>query len=233
MIDDISEREERPAYVQFETRTAEDKPATLAQGRYVAREFEVVKVTPAYSKDSIEFKVSSWLADIDRNLRDGRISEKWAEYWRESYKRWKDGQELPLIGTPIRGWGVISPSQQETLIRMNCKTVEDLAAVTEEGMRRMGMGALDLKNKAQAWLKSMADHGGSTLKIASLEQENAVLKVSIETLEKKVAALVAALPADDAPPISYDNVHEITSSDLLAGDASEEPARRKHRKAAA
>lgn len=228
MLDDISERKERPAYPRFETRTEEDKAASVREGRYVVREYEVVKLTPSYSKDSIEFHVQTWMDDIEKNLRDGRIPEDWAKFWRDSYKNWKNGQELPLNGTPIKGWGVISQAQQENLIHINCKTVEDLAAVNEEGMRRMGMGALDLRAKAQAWLKSMNDHGGATIKIASLEQENAVLRTSVESLEKKVAALMAAMPADDAPPISYDNVHEITSSDLLA----DEP-KRKHRKAAA
>lgn len=45
-LQDISDREERPAYVSFEMRVTEDKAASKAAGRYVAREFEVVKVTP-------------------------------------------------------------------------------------------------------------------------------------------------------------------------------------------
>jgi hypothetical protein len=228
MIEDISERKERPAYVQFETRTEEDKAASARENRYVVREYEVAKLTPPYSKDSIEFHVDTWLADIEKNLRDGRISEDWAKYWRDAYRNWKSGQELPLSGTPIKGWGVISQAQQESLIHINCKTVEDLALVNEEGMRRMGMGALDLRNKAQAWLKSMNDHGGATLKIAALEQENAVLRTSVESLEKKVAALVAAQPADE-PPISYDNVHEITSSELLDAAEPAAPTRSRRR----
>lgn len=227
-FEDIVERKERPSYVQFETRTSEDKQASAAAGRYVAREFDVAIVTPPYSKDCVEFKIEQWLSNIDRNLRDGRIPKEWAGHWRESYKRWKDGQELPLNGTPIKGWGVISAAQQASLIHLNCKTVEDLAAVTEEGMRRIGMGALDLRTKAQAWLKSMADHGGSTIKIAALEQENAVLRTSVETLEKKVAELMARV-TDAAPPVSYDNVHEITADDIL-GDPV--PEKRRHRRTA-
>lgn len=218
-IEDISDRKERPAYVQFETRTEEDKAASARHGRYTFKEFDVAIVTPPYSKDCVEFKVEQWLLNIDKNLRDGRIPEEWAKHWKESYQRWKDGQELPLNGTPIKGWGVISPAQQASLIHINCKTVEDLAAVNEEGMRRIGMGALDLRNKAQAWLKSMNDHGGATLKIAALEQENSVLRTSVESLEKKVAALVAA--ADPAPSdqlASYDNANEISSAELLAED---------------
>lgn len=227
-VEDLQDRKERPAYVQFETRTTEDKAASAAQGRYVTREFDVAKITPPYSKDSIEFKVSNWLSDIEKNLRDGRIPEEWAEYWRESYKRWKAGQELPLSGTPIKGWGVISLSQQENLIHVNCKTVEDLAAVNEEGMRRMGMGALDLRNKARAWLESMKNHGGVTLKVSALEQENSVLKTSVESLQKKVEEMQALLQAHavqgGAAPI--DDTASISASDLLDDPV---PAKRRGR----
>lgn len=110
---------------------------------------------------------------------------------------------------------------------MNCKTVEDLAEINEGGMQRIGLGAHDLRNKARAWLQSMLDHGGTTIKIASLEQENAVLRASVETLEKKVAELAARIPEDAAPPVSYDNVHEITADDIL-GDPV--PEKRRHRR---
>ena len=132
-----------------------------------------------------------------------------------------------MSGTPIKGWGVISPAQQASLIHMNCKTVEDLAEINEGGMQRIGLGAHDLRNKARAWLQSMLDHGGTTIKIAALEQENAVLRASVETLEKKVAELAARIPEDAAPPVSYDNVHEITEDDIL-GDPV--PEKRRHRR---
>ncbi len=97
-------------------------------------------------------------------------------------------------------------------------------------MQRIGLGAHDLRNKARAWLQSMLDHGGATIKIASLEQENAVLRASVETLEKKVAELAASIPEDSAPVVSYDNVHEITTADVL-DDPS--PEKRRHRRTVA
>ena len=108
---------------------------------------------------------------------------------------------------------------------MNCLTVEDLAGANDEGLRRMGMGAIDLRNKAKTWLSSMSDHGGVTVKMAALEQENAVLKASVDTLQKQVDALIAAVK-NDAPQITqyYEpEKNEISASDLL-DDEPKQPA---------
>jgi len=214
-VGELSEREERPSYVQFETRTTEDRAASAREGRYVAMDFDVALVTPPYSKDCVEYKVTQWLTNIERNLREGRIPEKWAEHWKESYKRWKAGQELPLSGTPIKGWGVISPAQQANLIAMNCRTVEDLAEANDDGLRRMGMGAVDLRNKARTWLASMKDHGGVTVQMASISQENEVLKTTVEALTKQVESLKAMVRAEPQQVEYKPQSSEITSADIL------------------
>lgn len=225
-IGDISDREERPSYVQFEIRTVEDKNASVREGRYVARDIDIVLVTPSYSKDCVEYKVDQWLMNIERNLREGRIPQTWADHWKESYKRWKAGQEIPLKGTPIKGWGVISPAQQATLIAMNCRTVEDLADANDDGLRRMGMGAIDLRQKARTWLASMTDHGGVTVKMSALEQENNVLKTSVEALTKQVEALKLMVDNEPRTVERQESSHEITASDLIEDSPAPPPARR-------
>ena len=214
-VGELSGREERPAYVQFEVRTVEDKVASIREGRYAAKDIDFALVTPAYSKDCVEYKVDQWLANIERNLRDGRIPQTWADHWKEAYKRWKSGQETPLNGTPIKGWGVISPAQQATLIAMHCLTVEDLANANDEGLRRIGMGAVDLRNKAKTWLSSMSDRGGVTVKMAALEQENEVLKTTLETLTKQVEALKSMVKAEPQRVQYHQEPNEITAADLL------------------
>lgn len=196
---DLASREERPAHVWFERVAIEDKAASLAAGRYVAKDVDYVNVTPAYSKDCFRSKVESWLETVERDVQAGRTPERWMEHWKEAYRRWQNGQEMPLTGTPIRGWGLISPAQQETLIRMNCLTVEDLADTNEEGMRRIGMGALDLRNKAKAWLATLVDHGPVAIKVAELEKENANLTTQVGTLMEQVMALSSQVKAMQRP----------------------------------
>lgn len=212
-VGDVSNREERPAYVRFERRPIEDKEASLREGRYVAKDVDFALITPPYSKDCVEQKVTRWLEDLDRGARDGRIPQQWVDLWKDGLNKWKNGQEIPLHGTPILGWGVISPAQQKMLIAINCLTVEDLAQVNDEGMKRIGMGGLELRNKAKNWLNSVKDHGGITIQMTALEQENHNLKASIEGLKAQVEALKGMIPTHQ--PIQAFSPEEITADDIL------------------
>lgn len=216
-LGDVSNREDRPAYVRFERRPLEDREASLREGRYVAKDVDFALVTPPYSKDCVEYKVTTWLTNMERNVRDGRIPEKWADMWKDALQKWRNGQEVPLNGTPILGWGVISPAQQQTLIAMNCLTVEDLAQVNDEGLKRIGMGGLELRNKAKNWLSSVKDHGGLTLQMSALQQENINLKASVEGLKAQVDALKSMIPQNQ-PTQVFHPPNEISASDLLEPD---------------
>jgi hypothetical protein len=192
IVGGLPERTDRKAYVRFELVPAEDKPASLLAGRYIAKDVEFALTSPPYSKDVVRQKVTTWLTTMEDNVRNDRLPRQWQDEYLADLAAWRKGQDIPLQGTAIRGWGVISPAQQENLIRINILTVEDLAGINDEGARRIGMGSLDLKNKAVAWLAQLTDKGPLTQEIASVKQENATLKASLATLEEQVKALVAA-----------------------------------------
>jgi len=178
-------KEDRPAYVTFERRAKEDRNASIEAGHYVSKDVDVAIITPPYSKDRIEQEVPDWLASLEANVAAQRLPGAWRDKYKAAYQAWKDGQEIPLDGVPIKGWAILSPAQQSNLIAIGVKTVEDLAAINDEGMRRYGMGALDLKNKASAWLNSAKDSG----KVA---QENAALKSRVDALDAQVQELMEA-----------------------------------------
>lgn len=190
-VGEMLDRKERPAYVRFERIAVEDKAASLAAGHYVGRDVDIANITPPYSKDVFKIKVPQWFAQLEQDMQNDRIPTEWVKSYKESYNAWRNGQEMPLSGTPVRAWGVISPAQQETLIQMNILTVEDLAAINDEGLKRIGMGSLDLKNKAVAWLSQLNDKGPLTQEIASVKADNAVKSGQIETLTRQVAELTS------------------------------------------
>lgn len=213
-VADVMERKERPAYVRFETRPIEDKAASLEKGHYIARDVDYVLLTPPYSKDVNIFKVEQWFKQLEHDQMAERIPRSWVENYKQAYQAWKRGQELPLNGTPIKGWGVVSPAQQETLIRMNILTVEDLAKVNDEGIKRIGMGAVDLKHKADAWLSQLSDKGPLTQEIASVKARNRELEIAIAALTKRVEDM-SKEKGPSAGGVVAPAADEITASELL------------------
>jgi hypothetical protein len=90
--------------------------------------------------------------------------------------------------------------------------------INDEGIRRIGMGGVDLKRKANAWLAQLQDKGPLTQKVASVEAENDQLRMQVETLAKQVSQLMTATqaPASVGPTV-------LTASDLID---EEEPVKR-------
>lgn len=201
-------------FVRFEQVAMENKAASLELGHYVAVDVDMAYVTPPYSKDIMKYKVKQWLDQLEVDCQNQRIPREWVEQYKKQYAYWKEGRELPLNGIPIKGWGVISPAQQETLIKMHVLTVEQLAVITEEGIRRLGMGGVDLKNKAEAWLKSLKKSGAITMELSELKAENARLKANQSVMESKIDELTRLVSAQSSitaqsTPLSIDSIDEL------------------------
>lgn len=212
-VGEMIERKEKPAYVRFERMAIEDAVASRSAGHYVARDVDYALITPPYTTDVFKIKVEQWRKNLAQDVANSRIPQEWVDRYMDAYDRWKRGQEIPLDGTPIKGWGVISPAQQETLIRMNILTVEDLAGINDEAIRRVGMGAVDLKHKAAAWLSQLHDKGPLTQEISALKSENDLLKANLANLQKQVEALMAK--EAQQPVYQLQGTEEITASDIL------------------
>ncbi|MBM3491275.1 MAG: hypothetical protein FJX68_12670 [Alphaproteobacteria bacterium] len=212
----ISRREIRPAYARFERTAIEDKVASRAAGRCIMKHEDIVYLTQIGSRDATPVKVAGWWDRLDQQIATGQIPAEFKERYRRAYDAWCKNQEEPADGTPIKGWGVITPAQQETLLRSNIRTVEDLAVLNAEGMQRIGMGANDLRRKAAAWLAQLQDKGPLTLEVSALKAENERLKTDHGILAAKVEQLTALLeqrvtvaqPAPAAGVISADDLFD-------------------------
>ena len=186
-VGDMLDRDEdRPAYVRFERRAVKDSEATLAAGHYKSKDEDYALITPPYSKDLVEKKVATWFKQVEANVVSGRVPEKHFHLWKETYKRWLEGQDAPVNGTSVKDWNTLSPAQCKNLIGAGCRTIEDLAQANDEAIRRIGMGAHDLKNKAKAWLQAAKDHGPLTMEVESLKKENDTLKASLDALQEQM-----------------------------------------------
>lgn len=170
-------KEDRPAWVQFEVRAVQRRND---KGELVSVDVNFALVTPPYSRDCVELIADEWLAQCDVDVNAGRLPGAWRDQWKAKYEAWKKGQELPVDGMPLKNWSLITPAQLKNLLHLGHRSVEDVAGMNEEGMRAFGMGGLDLKNKAVAFLKAQSGPG----KVAA---ENSALKVKLTELEQTVA----------------------------------------------
>lgn len=184
---------DRP-YVAFYTETIPDPVRTKQDNmaRFKDQDYVVVTV-PGDTKSNFKDKVESFFIKKKEEVESGRLPQEWVDDWQRSYQKYKKNEEIPLNGTPIKGWKLMTGRQQEEMVRMNVLTVEDLANLSDEGMRNFGMGALDLKRKAKAWLEQNSSHEAGALKLAGLERENESLQGQVKSLAEKIEELEKAM----------------------------------------
>lgn len=224
------DRKDVPAWVRFERRPIEDRAASQRDGKYIAKDVDYALVTPPYSKDVFEQIATEWLDQMRRDAKAGRLPQEFYERYTRAYEAWKRGEELPVDGTPIKGWAVISPAQMKNLIAINIVTVESLANVNEEGLRRIGMGSSELRDKAKAWLSQAKDKGPLTMENAALKAEVNALKTSNEHLESRVRELAERIEIIQRGAVDHSSHVERSErpSEIAAADILEEstPAKR-------
>lgn len=190
--------EDRPPYVQFETRSIEDREASIAAGHYVGRDVDFAIITPSGSKDRIERICAEWFPQLQDQLAQERISASWVQAYKDAYKAYQEGKEPPVNGTPVLNWPGLSPSTVKQLTSLGLRAVEDVASMNEETLARIGMGARALKERAINYLEASKDIGSVAERAAAnaaknedLERRNADLEKQVRLLAQQVQSLAA------------------------------------------
>ncbi len=225
MASDLLSKEGKPAYVEFSTIAKHLPTRSEREGRYISIDVDVVTVRQIGAADSVVFEVDRWLKQNKIDAMNQRLPKAHVDHYERMYKAWKDGQEMPVEGTPIKGWAVIPPSQAETIIRAGIRTVEDLAKMNAEAMQRIGMGAVMLKNKAMAWVEQAEDKGPLTIKMGNLQAENELLKLNLSKLTDQVELLLAEKPKAQKSTRQVDAIPD-EGVISLADITDEEPVKR-------
>lgn len=180
---------ERAPYVTFKTMPEEDRAKTKQFGRYIAKDVDYACITPMGTREVQLEELPEWWDKLDQQVRAGRFPSQWVTQWRGVYEQWKSGQEIPVDGTPIKGWAMISPAQQDTLIAANVRTVEDLSKAHADAIKHIGMGAITLKRMATTWLAKANERGPLTKQMTEVQNENDQLRVTVASLEAKLDEL--------------------------------------------
>ena len=204
-------------WVEFRKVSEEDRQASVDAGTYIARDVDYAFITPAGSKDCIEKPVKEWFEQLAAQVENNRFPAEWLKAFRTRYESWVESGEIPVQGTSVKNWAVASPSQIEMLLKVNVRTVEQLAVANEEVISRLGMGGRNLVEKAKAYTQQRESGVGK------LAEENANLKQRLEqsdlvTAELKaqldqLKAQFAALPRGE--PVANPEPEKVGLSDLL------------------
>lgn len=209
--------EERPPFVMFDTVSVEDREATIREGHYVGKDIDMVYITPAGSKDRIERVVTDWFEKLKDDLISERVPKLWVDFFKSSYEDYKQGKRSPTSGTSILDWPGLSPTLTKTLQSLHMLAIEDVAAMNEEGINRIGMGARALKQRAVDYLAAAKDVGKVAEEVSSLRAQLSDQITRNERLESKqelMARQLQALSTQPAPAgISMSS--QISASDLL------------------
>lgn len=203
----ISNKSGRP-HIRFETRSEEDREATISAGMKKYKDVDWVFVTPQGAKDAVEDKAVDWLNKIKQKAQTGFYDIEWIDTFHKMYEMYKQGKEMPIDGTPLRMLPhLFTPAEIQNCANVNIQTLEQLASMNEEAISRLGMGGREWKSRAQEAISLSAGKGDS-IKISALQTENDDLKTRVSDLENVIRDMQSQLkrqPIDDA--LELNNEH--------------------------
>lgn len=190
----------RPPHIIFEERSVEDREQTIATGAVKMKSIDYVIIQQPGSKDTVEKEAKAWLEAAKHNPNFPPV---WVDRFNSQYRLWKEGHEPTPDGTHVKMWAAVTKAEAETLINAGIKTVEDLAAANEEALRRVGIGARALQQKARAWMETASKTGATAEEITQLRVLSEAQAKQIEELREKIRLLAkaqaAAEPASEKP----------------------------------
>jgi len=197
----VSMLEDKPCYVTFETRAVEDRNVLIDEGHYGYKDVIFVQVMQPGGKEVFEDIAHEWLEKQVAKVRKKDLPLEIYNVYKQAFEAYKLGEELPVNGTPIKSWPMLTPAQIKMVLQANVRTVQDLANANEDAIAAIGMGARSFKEKAKIWLES-ANQGKVTNRIADLERSVSAFenrskedREYIELLEMKLKSL----EKDDGP----------------------------------
>jgi len=179
-------QQEAPPHVEFSLMPVEDRDATMKAGRTIMKDKEFCTIYPRGGKDSV---IKAIPPEKDGNGYPNPAFQEFLQRFGKQYEYWKQGQDVPVEGTDLRNFPMLSPSEMQNCRAFHILTVEQLAEASEEALSNIGLGSRKLKMDAQKWLE-FGDNGGKTVtRINDLEANNQLLKDQLAQVTAKLEEL--------------------------------------------
>lgn len=188
-------------HIRFETRTEEDRNASIEAGRMIYKDVDWIIVTPHGARDSNEDHAVAWIEKKANAARQGTFDIEILGKIRKAYEAYKEGKELPVDGTPLAMLPhLFTPAEIANCKSLNILSLETLSQANEETIARLGMGGREMKNRAVEAVRLSATGTGEALKVTALQQENADLKSRMQDLENVIRDLQAQMTDNLSTP---------------------------------
>lgn len=189
--------ERRSFHIEFELRPVENRNQTIKQGTPIFDDVEYAIITMPGGQTRVDKEITPELLD---EWQHGKGRNDPVPFAVVQYDAWKSGLEVPVNGIDLKNWPGVTPAQLKTCQGAHILTVEDLASINADGLRKLGMGGVALHEKAKAFLGSAETNKNSeaiadlTLKlndamdaINSKDDQIGVLMDQVESLQEQIA----------------------------------------------
>lgn len=177
----VSHGDDTRLFVEFYTEAVHQKAESEKVGRPLYKDVPFIKIMFPGDKNKLINRPVRFEGNGVEPSDTDRFPRQWDAYQKQ--------QEQPILGTPITEWPQITKSQALELKGLNIHTVEMLANVSDGALQNIGMGARELRSKAQAWIAQATDHAAVSSQIAALTKENESLKTDLAMMKEQLASL--------------------------------------------
>lgn len=159
--------------VEFFLDARQNKRKSAEAGRPIFDDVEMVKIRAAGDPKTVFVAPAQDQSSVYDKASGHRLT--YAELHPGPYEAFKRGQTFVGSGTRLSVAGFLEPSKVKELEAAHIHTVEQLAELDGANLQRLGMGARDMKEKAQAYLNK----AGQSHDIAKLLEQIEDLKAQI------------------------------------------------------
>lgn len=187
--------------VEFFIKPVEHPAKSREAGRPIFEDKEYVRIT--LPGDRLREHVAP--ANEMHFVSHARRQMTYAERFGRLYEAWKESGAEIGSGTPLSAAPFLTPARIEELKARKVRTVEQLAGLPDTVARTLGMGARDMVQQANAYLKAASD----TSEITRLQDQ-------IEELKRMIGAPHVSAP-DPFDGMERDDLFN------MASDAGLEP----------
>ncbi len=183
--------------VQFKMLPVLNDSKSAKEKRPVYDDTEVVEIRFAANKQTVAVYPAhesiGWVDGPDGT----RHEQTYAMKYNEQYLQFKNGEGQSQLGTPLEMAPFLSPGKRLELKALNIWTIEALASLDGQNLKRLGMGGRDLKNEAVNFLTTSPQITTSHLADVVSQQD-----AQIAELQRQIAALQGGGKTD---PLDHDN----------------------------